>query len=237
MKSGHAAARRWILLGWFGVVAAAGCDDFNPLRIRSAPPAAPASVEETFALLRESHRIGAYAILRSYIHPDGREGLIDLLVAADELTAANTAALAAAARACPGLDTSRYDLAAMIWNNLELFSREVELVQAEVDGDRAVLTVQIARRLPLRRLDFERHDGVWQYLSGSAEPEVTTLIRQRANRLRRIARSLDRPMTPEQVHNEFRYRLGVRSERSLLRAAAVGNTDQPALPAPPPTTP
>ena len=54
----------------------------------------PDTVQATFQAMRDWYAQGAYARLRPHIDPAQRDNLIDLLVALDELLAANEAVLA-----------------------------------------------------------------------------------------------------------------------------------------------
>jgi hypothetical protein len=200
-------------LGLLVAAAAAGCQE-DDWRKRPSGRTAPSSVRETFEKLRECRLAGSYGGMRPYIHPSDGEGLIDLLVAVDELGQANATVLTAISRACPEADASRYDLASILQNNLELFSRDVKWVDLRESGDLAVATVQIADRLPLRELRFQRNDGVWQYLPGPEDPATVKEVRKRSYRLRQIALSFEgKRMTPRQVDYEFKIRLGLKARR------------------------
>ncbi|HOA72912.1 MAG TPA: hypothetical protein PL151_07455 [Phycisphaerae bacterium] len=202
-------------LGLLVAVAVAGCREDGSGR-RSAGGDAPSSVRETFEILRACWRSGSYGGMRPYLHPSGREGLIDLLIAVDELSQANATVLTALAEACPEADVSRYDLASILQNNLELFSRDVKWVDLRESGDTAIVTVQIAGRLPLRELRFECNDDVWQYVPGPEDPRTIEEVRRRSRRLRQIALSFqDRRMTPQQVDYEFKIRLGLKARRPI----------------------
>jgi hypothetical protein len=197
----------------------------GPLLHGSSFPAVPATAGETFTFLRECHRNRAYGAMRPHIHPSGREGVIDLLISVDELRLANSAVLAAMKRVCPEVETERYDLVGVIQDRLELFSREVELVDVREDGEKATLTVEISRRLPLERLEFEGYGGVWQYLPGPENLAVLQAIRQLSRTLHQIELALSsRDWTAEQIDREFRIR--IRPRLRLLKQQAA--TSQPA---------
>jgi hypothetical protein len=202
-----------LAVGLLVAAGASGCQE-DDLRKRPRARDAPLTVRETFELLRECRHSGSYGGMRPYIHPSGCEGLIDLLVAVDELGQANATALTAISQACPETDASRYDLASILQNNLELFSHDVKWIDLRESGDAAVATVQIAGRLPLRELRFERNDGTWQYLPGPEDPATVKEVRRRSRRLRQIALSFEgKRMTPRQVDYEFKIRLGLEARR------------------------
>lgn len=155
-----------------------------------------------------------------HLDPAGRDGIIDLLVAVDELMFANAAALEAVKRASPGIDVSPYDLS-FVQDNLELFSRDVDLVDIRENAEQAEVTVQISGRLPLVRLRFERHEGVWQYLPGPENPEIVRAIRELAKTVQQIEAVVSRSsLTARQIDREYKLRLG----RRLKRLAALADT-------------
>jgi hypothetical protein len=190
------------------------------------PEATRRDVKEAFEWLRHCRRTGSYGAMGPHIHSSARDGIVDLLVAVDELMLANAAALSAMQQACPGIDVRPYDLQ-LIQNKLELFSRDVELVGVRQDGDSASVTVQIANQLPLVRLRFERHDGTWQYLPGAEDPNITQAIRQRTKKLRQIELVLSHSrLDPRQVDREYHIRMGARREQlwGFAEAKSAQNT-------------
>jgi hypothetical protein len=196
-------AARFMSVGVFLAVVASGCDKPS----FSHKPASPAGVRETFDRLRECRRNRAYACMLPYLHPSGRDATIDLLVAVDELVLADAAARAAVQRACPGMQPPG-DLSGMIANRLELFSRDVEFIQAKEEGKLATVSVKIGNRLPLRHLQFERVGDTWQYMHGEAPPALVAAIRQLTRAFNQLELVLsDTHMTPEQVNEEYRLRL------------------------------
>jgi hypothetical protein len=187
----------------FLAAAASGCEDRKFFRQR----ASPSTARDTFERLRDCRKTGAYAAMRPYIHDSGRDGMIDLLVAVDELVLANAAVQEAVRQVCPGTDAP-YDLSA-VQDWLEIFSREVNLIDVKQTGDQATLTFQIARRLPVISTQFVRTDGVWQYVPAPDQAGVVRAVRQLTRALGQIELSLSKQpvLTPEQVREEYRTRL------------------------------
>ncbi len=185
------------LLSAGAVLAAAGCEE------------RPSTPKDSFERLRECRKARTYATMRPYLHASGREGMIDLLVAVDELLLANTAAHAAARQACPGAEIP-YDFT-LIQDRLEIFSRDVELIDIKEKGDRAVVTLQIAGRLPVVSTQFVRTNGVWQYVPAPDQLGVVKAIRQLTRALQQVELSLSgHPVTPQQINEEYRIRVGPR---------------------------
>lgn len=215
-------ARMLLLAALLALPGGSGCDGDSPLMTVKPPTASqPATVQDTFDAMRGWHRRGAYERLRRHIEPAGREGTIDLLVAVDELVAANRAALAAMQREFPGMDRRDYDLS-FVLDNLDLFSREVEFVKVREHGDEAVVTAQVSRRLPLAEMIFIRHDGRWMYQSGREQPEIIEHLRAITRALGQITlliRSGD--LRAEQMPEEWRLRIQSRQEKIAQLAASI----------------
>lgn len=187
----------------------AGCDD----AAQPYAPSVPTTPRATFDLLRDCRQKRAYMAMLPYLNQSGPYTTVDLLLAVDELVLADQAAQAAVRRVCPGMKPPR-DLSAAMANQLELFSKDVKLIQVREEGDVATLTVEIGNRLPLRRLRFERAEGVWRYFPGQVPAALIKSIRQLARSLGQIQLVLtDRPMTPEQVREEYRLRIDTKLSR------------------------
>ncbi|HSW44086.1 MAG TPA: hypothetical protein VLM89_00775 [Phycisphaerae bacterium] len=214
------------------LAAVAGCRDgetvFQPVADSCLKP--PVTVRQTYDCLRAWHGRGAYGAMRPYIDPSAVDSLIDLLVAVDELMAANASALSTVARACPGMDDSRLDLS-YLERYMDLFSRDVEFIREQQKGDQATMTIQVADRLPLIELRFRRaavarNDFRWVYTPGRAVPELTNLLRDITGGLNQFALVLSHAegMTPESVQREFDLRVMTR----LRRHAALLSASRPA---------
>ena len=184
----------------------------------------PKEIRETYDCLRAWHSRGAYGAMRPYLEPETAEGLIDLLVAMDDLMAANAGAQAAIHRACPGMDPSRYDLS-YLDQYMTFFSKNVEYIRERDKGDRAEVIVQVGGRMPLEELEFRRYregrgPSWWVYVPGSDMAQITPLIREVAAALKQITivLSASKQATPEQVGDEFEIRI---RQRILKKAAAI----------------
>lgn len=188
------------------VIAVVSCSEYGNTQT-AANARKPATIHETFDQLRQWHGAGAYSAMRPYIDAAGCEGTIDLLVAVDQLVAANAGFLAAVQRACPGMDVRPYDLA-FTQDNLELFSRRVDWVSVKEDGERAVVTAEVAGRLPLCEMRFQRQADRWVYVPGPEDQAVIVAIRQMARSLSQIELvALTRKPTDRQIYEEYRVRV------------------------------
>lgn len=211
---------RFGVMSLVAVAAVVGWAQIGPLLRDSLAASVPATAGETFALLRECHKRRAYGAMRPYIHPSGREAVIDLLISVDELSMANSAVLAAIERACPAIEIDRYNLASVIQSRLELFSNEVDLVEVQEEGDRATVTVEVSGRLPLERLAFERNGGLWQYQPGPENPEILRTIRGLTRTFNQIELALGSgEWTADRIDREFQIR--IRPKLRLMRQQVV----------------
>ncbi|MDM8006927.1 MAG: hypothetical protein QUV05_12385 [Phycisphaerae bacterium] len=145
-----------------------------------------------------------------WVHPDSSDDLIELMIAVDEMMTANTAAQVALGQYCPDVDPRSFDMSKLAYF-LELFARDAAFTSETIHGDRAVVAVQVAGRLPLRNLEFCRHEGRWVYMPGEVNRELVQGIRDLAKGLTRFAGAIATgARTPQQLNSEFRYRVASR---------------------------
>jgi hypothetical protein len=210
-----------------------GCD-------RSAdPPAGAAAIEcsaegqplpqlETFQQLRACYEKLSYLPMKPYLPDDQSSQVIHLLAVLDRLSAANRATLRAVRAACPDAEPAAFDLGALS-DNLGLFSRRVEYAGRREEGDRGTVSVQVAGRLPLERLEFVMQDGYWRYLPGEPPPDLAEMLSKVADALHTFARVLHgRQMSPDELREDYRLMVG-----SKLKAVQehVLQARRPAAPA------
>ncbi len=209
--------RRSILnsLACAGVLAAlcGGCD-----RSPAGDAGAGLSLAATVARMRALHQDAAYADLRRHIDASGREEVIDLLLAVDQLMVANRAALRAVRAACPTCPAAVYDLS-FLADELELFAPGLRIVDAREAGTSGLVIAQVADRVPLVELRFEKRESRWVYLPGETDRDLPPVVTDLARALERVGAQLTSAGTvdPSEVEREYRYRVGRR-----LKAAAAG---------------
>jgi hypothetical protein len=148
---------------WAFVVLAihAGCSTAPPPASQPSP-AMPSQVVRQLIEAREARR---YADMPPLIVPGRSHEVTTLLAAVDDFVDANgtlcdyvrTEILAGLA---DGLDQSA------LVAELEVFSRHVSLTDEVINGDRAVVSFQVERRLPLKRASLSWIDGTWRYDPG-----------------------------------------------------------------------
>lgn len=175
----------------------------------------PLSLADTFHQLRACMAERSYRAMEPYIEETGRKQVIEMLIAVDELLAANEAALQAARQACPGIDVRPFDMSVLA-DNLDLFSRRVTCIACEESGNHGVVTASISDRLPLDRIEFIHEHGYWMYEPGPSWPAVTPAIREIAAALERIVFVISqKPHTPEEIRDEYRLRVSPKVRRII----------------------
>lgn len=201
------------------------CDNFGSSDPMSAGAARPMSLAETYDFLRDAHAHARYGAIRPCLEPAQRNETVDLLITVGEFLAANEATLSAVRKSCPQMPTRQIDFSS-IGDNLGLFSQHVERITVAEQGDRGIVTVQVAGQLPLVDLVFRRTGGVWRYVPGRGNPEVLQIIRQMREALDQIRRvALAGPHTPREIEREYKLRLG----RRLRRMAQIAEADAQAV--------
>ncbi len=204
-------------------IASHGCRDASESTVYAGPAclSPPVDMRQTFDCLREWHARGAYGAMRPYLDPETGEDVIDLLLAMDALLAANHEAQAVIRRICPEADLRRYDIS-FLQQHLEFFSTDLEYLRQQETDDRAVVTVQVAGRMPLQELHFRRHreqDGPsrWLYVPAGQPGRLVPLVREIKRALNQVSLVLSTAgrATPKQVQNEFEIRVLRRIEKEL----------------------
>jgi len=198
------------LASFFVSFALCGCDRVNtssaaPL---SADCSAPTTVRETFDCLRQWYVRGSYLAMRPYIDPVFRDDVIDLLIAVDELLAANIGAREAIQKSCPQIDPAMFDMSSLQNEYLDLFSRDVQVVRMEESDGRGTVIVQIGNRMPLTHLIFQQQQERWVYVPGEMTTELAGRLREIAYAWNQLALVVSaKPHLADEVMHEFRLRV------------------------------
>lgn len=186
--SGHTAGR---MLLWAVALIAGSCD--------RAPqpfpaPAAPRSTGSPTEVIREILRVRAaakYAALRELVLTDRAEDVTRTLLVVDDFLAANRMLCdQIREKVGPGV-SARVDQSHLA-DHLDVFSRYVELIGEEIEGDDAVVRFMIDGKLPARSARLRRVAGGWRYDPGSGYSDdlirafetMTSGLRQLADELR-----------------------------------------------------
>lgn len=193
-----------------GAAAGADCGRAAPVLAQFESPARKdLSLQGTFDFIRENYTRKAYLNLWPYIDPAARRDVLTLLVGMDELQAADGAALKAVRRVWPDAPLDRLRVADVLTDNIEMFSREVQVVAVREQGDEGVVTILIAGEPPPVEVSFRRHEGRWVYVPGSGGETFIATIRELTKGLNRVATALTyaEQATAEDVAREYRTRV------------------------------
>lgn len=208
-----------------------GCACLSTCDRRNTDPSAlglppTASPKEVYEQLRKWHASHSYGSMAPWVHPDSSDELIELLISIDEMMTANTTVQVALAQYCPHIDPRQFDLPA-IGYFLELFAQDARFVSETINGDRAVVAIQVAGRLPLRYPEFGRYEGRWVYMPGKVSREMVRGVRDLAKGLTRFAAAITAgARTQKQLDSEFRYRVAGKLE-TFVREAAPTSAPSP----------
>jgi hypothetical protein len=205
----------WITAAGLATVGLASCRDAGTSTEPVSKPCIdpPVTVRQTFDCLRAWHAAGAYQAMRPHLDPSAGEEVLDLLVALDELLAANAGAQNAVRHACPQADAARLDLS-YLEQYMGLFSRDTTFLREIQKDDRTTVIAQIGDRLPLEELQFRRvhvrgQPGRWVYIPGRSVPGLVQLLRDMTRALDQITLVMSdaKEATPESVMQEYQIRV------------------------------
>ena len=124
---------------------------------RLSRPQTPTEVVERTRLHRLAGELG---LMDKYIIEEQREAVVDLVQSVDQLIAAN-AVLVSAIRDHIGPGTAEAVDRPGVKNIAGVLSHDVEIISEHIEGDRAIVTVQIAKRVPLEKVELIRREGHW----------------------------------------------------------------------------
>lgn len=182
----------------------------------------PLPLVETFRRLRACRESRSHLAMEPYLAVDQRRQIVDLLAAMDELQATNAAAMNALRAACPGLALQSFDLAPLA-DTLGLFSARIDFVDALEQGDQGRINVRVGRGAGQEQLDFRKVANYWTYQPGPIPAELPVILRKLAKALDRIRMICEAgPMTPGQIDEEYRLRVGSLLKNLHALAAAEG---------------
>lgn len=147
----------------------------------------PREVVQRLIDLRAAARYREMAPL--IVEPHQR-AVCDTLLAVDDFLAANRQ-LCDYLREHVGPEMAHAVDQSHLSENLSIFSRYVDLLDATVNADSARVAFTIDRRLPAKHVDLRRVDGRWQYDPGAGfAPELPLAFHKMAAGLRRMREEL-----------------------------------------------
>jgi len=158
------------------------------------------TVDHVFRLRNE----GRLAELEAYLGVDQRRDVVELIQSVDQLLLANRV-LQERIEVHLGMATAAAFDRSEAANAIGVFSRDVEVISARVDGDRAAVFIQVAGRVPLEEIQLDRVDGAWRLTTDPPIAGVAQEIRNLADVLLRCGRRAEHPsMTAKKLRAELR---------------------------------
>jgi len=225
------------------IIAGGGCRDSTK---NASSPSAPGDVGDkmdspisgevpetpmdTARLLRRLRTTGRLAQLRPYLTPEHCEAILDLILAVDQLTIAAAELQSAVGDTIGEATADLYDFTSVA-NSLELFSRDVELVDEQVRGEEASVVIQVASRVPLNTVRFNRINGRWILQTDAPRAGLPEGVLELAAALRRCAVEQRRNRwTIERFNKELDRR--TQDPRTMLRQlkSQAGSGDENSAP-------
>ena len=153
-----------------------------------------------------------------FLLEDQKAQVFELLLAVDRFLAADKALRAAVSRSigqASALGFDRSDVANMVG----VFSRNITVVDERLEGERAIVTFQIADRVPLQEVQLVRREGRWMIQTDPPIPGVATHVGEMADVLNEAAKSLaDKRMSAAELRAEIDSRQAAVARRLRMLA-------------------
>ena len=164
------------------------------------------SPSDTIRLVHEYRLAGRLALLEEHLVPEQRPQVVELIQAVDRLLWGN-GVLKAAVTQHFGPSLARAFDRSQAANVIGVFSRDLTVLDETVDGNTAVVTLQIADRIPLDKVQLVRREGRWLIRTDPPIPGVSGEIRRLAEVLIDVSRMIaDKDLTPIQLKKELALR-------------------------------
>jgi hypothetical protein len=148
------------------------------------------SPAETVRQVHKLRAAGQLELLEAYLLPDQRPHIVGLIHAMDQLLSANQVLQASVTRHLGPATAAAFDRSDAA-NAIGVFSREVQILNERVEGDKAFVTIQVAGRVPLEEVELVRRPGRWKVRTDPPIPEVSEELRKLAEVLVQAARRLE----------------------------------------------
>lgn len=170
----------------------------------AVPEQSGMSPANTVNHVRRLRTEGRLAELEACLGADQRRDVVELIQSVDQLLYANRI-LQRRIETHLGMATAAAFDRSQAANAIGVFSRDVEVISERVDGDRAVVLIQVAGRVPLEEVHLHRVDGAWRLTTDPPIAGVAQEIRNLADVLLRCSRRAEHPsMTAAKLRTELR---------------------------------
>ena len=163
----------------------------------------PATPLQTVLAVHKYRAEGRLAMIESHVVAEQRPYVLELLHAVDRLAAADQALGDAITRRLGRLTAEAFDYS-QVANLVGVFSRDVDVLDEKIEGDAAVVMVQIAKRVPLDSVHLVRSGGRWLIRTDAPIPGLAAELGRLADVLSAAARRVaDGRLTAEQLRREL----------------------------------
>ncbi len=164
------------------------------------------------------HRIaGQIGSIEPYLLPDQRPAVVELIQSVDRLEWANDALQAAVTERFGRASALAFDRSEVA-NIVGVFSHDVEIVDERLEGDQAVVTIQVADRVPLEEVKLVRRGDRWLIQTDTPIPGMAKELRRLADVFVDAARRVKRD---GQTVAELREELKAQQAPIIRRLAAL----------------
>ena len=143
--------------------------------------------------VRRVHQLriaGQVAQLEKHLLPSQRPYIVELIQSIDQLLSANRVLQASIAKHLGSATAIAFDRSEAA-NAIGVFSKDLEVLNERIEGDRAVVTIQVGGRVPLEEVQLVREQGRWLIQTDPPIPEVAKELRKLADVLVQAARRLE----------------------------------------------
>lgn len=147
---------------------------------------------ETLRALHAARWSGRYSAMQELIVPEQRDAVVSLVLAVDQLIAAENN-LQQTLRATIGEGSAqRYRQRTQVANIIGPLSRDVRWISEHLDGAHAVVMMQVADRIPLERVELTQSPTGWLVQTDKPIPGLAEALGELAAVTRRFAAEVQR---------------------------------------------
>lgn len=145
--------------------------------------------------------------------PEQQAAVVDLMLAVDALVDANRALQRVLTERLGPSQALAFDRS-RARNAIGVLSADIRIVDERIEGERAVVTVQVAERLPLEEVTLVRRASGWRVQTDPPIPGLSEELLALARVLEEVARRVEeKNMTYEEVRDELARRQAPIGER------------------------
>ncbi|MFQ5413585.1 MAG: hypothetical protein ACE5E6_03915 [Phycisphaerae bacterium] len=178
------------------------------------------SPTQTVAHVNALRRSGRYRAIEPFLLDEQRPHIIALIQSVDRLLTANGVLQAAITDRLGPASAQPFDRAS-VGDIIGVFSMNLRVHDERIDGDTAVVTIEVGGRLPLDEVTLRRRDRRWVIETDPPRPAVTAELFRLADVLTDVARDVrTRSFTADELRRELAFRLAPIGHRLMARTSA-----------------